>query len=186
LLILILAWRKFLKELIGYFREAQSSYEQRSKSLFKLSNAASNISTPFGFLRNGGIGDALHILHNHHEQALEESSKARDIENDVIAQLSGLRIDLSQKIKEIKSLSGDFRNSVEKEKEGTKKIVGTLQDALAAVDTNVRAMVGREDPLILRLAVERQVERQIEEENYLHRVSFSLAYSSSLTFYRLI
>jgi hypothetical protein len=172
LLILILAWRKFLKELIVYFKEVQSSYEQRSKSLFKLSNAATNVAVPLGFLRKGGITDALHILDSHHQQAQEECSKARDIETDVIAQLSGLRVDLSQKIKEIRSLSGDFRNSVEKEKEGTKKIVGTLQDALAAVDSNARAMVGKEDPLIIRLAVERQIERQIEEENYLHRVRF--------------
>jgi hypothetical protein len=159
-----------LKELIGYFREVQFSYEQRSKSISKLCNAASNVAIPIGFLSKGGISDALHILDSHHQQAQEESAKARDIENDVIAQLSGLRADLGQKIKEIRSLSGDFRNSVEKEKEGTKKIVATLQDALAAVDANSRPMVGREDPLIIRLAVERQIERQIEEENYLHRV----------------
>jgi hypothetical protein len=170
-LLILIAWRTFLKELIGYFKEVQSSYEQRSRSLSKLSNAASNIAFPTGFLNKGGISDALHILDSHHAQAQEESAKARDIEDDVIAQLAGLRVDLGQKIKEIRSLSGDFRNSVEREMEGTKKIVATLQDALAAVDTNTRAMVGKEDPLIIRLAVERQIERQIEEENYLHRVS---------------
>jgi hypothetical protein len=166
-----LEWRKFLKELIVYFKEVHSSYEQRSRCLSKLSNAATNVAIPVGFLSNGGISDALHILDRHHQQAQEESAKAQDIENDVIAQLSGLRVDLGQKIKEIRSLSGDFRNSVEKEKEGTKKVLKTLQDALAAVDANAKAMVGKEDPLIIRLAVERQIERQIEEENYLHRVS---------------
>jgi hypothetical protein len=169
-LLIPLAWRKFLKELIGYFKEVQSSYEQRSRSLLKLSNAASNVAFPIGFLVKGGICDALHILDSHHAQAQEESSKARDIENDVIAQLTELRVDLGQKIKEIRSLSGDFRNSVEKEIEGTRKIVATFQDALAAVDANTRALVGKEDPLIIRLAVERQIERQVEEENYLHRV----------------
>jgi hypothetical protein len=168
--LIYLAWRRFLKELIAYFREVQISYEQRSRSISKLSNAASNIAFPVGFLNEGGICEALHILDRHHQQAQEESAKAQDIENDVIAQLTGLRVDLGQKIKEIKSLTGDFRNSVEKEMEGTKKVVASLQDALAAVDTNTRTPVGKEDPLIIRLAVERQIERQVEEENYLHRV----------------
>jgi hypothetical protein len=129
------------------------------------------VSVPPGFLGEGGLGDALKILQNHHQEAIAETAKAREIESDVITQLSVLRSDLGQKIKEIKSLSGDFKNSIEKEKETTKKIVGVLQESLAAVDSDAKAMVGKDDPYIVRLQVERQVERQIDEENFLHRVS---------------
>jgi hypothetical protein len=167
----ITAWRKFLKDLINCFREVQSSYENRAKQLVKVSNAIGAVSVPPGFLGEGGLGDALRILTNHHEEAIAETAKAREIENDVISQLNILRNDLGQKIKEIKSLSGDFKNSVEKEKESTKKIVGVLQESLAAVDSDAKVMVGKDDPYIVRLAVERQVERQIDEENFLHRVS---------------
>ncbi|KAK3069576.1 hypothetical protein LTS18_000291, partial [Coniosporium uncinatum] len=112
-------WRKFLKELIAYFREVQSSYEHRSKAILKVSNTIANTNTPNLFMTEGGINDANVILRNYHKNAASEANKAKEIESDVIDQLSGLRADLAQKIKEIKSLSGDFKNSVDKEKEGT-------------------------------------------------------------------
>jgi hypothetical protein len=68
-------------------------------------------------------------------------------------------------------LSGDFKNSVEKEKETTRKCVAALEEALSAVDTDPAAIAGKGDPYVVRLGVDRQIERQIDEENYLHRVS---------------
>jgi len=159
--------------LIAYFRDIQKSYESRSKSLLTVSNLINNTIPPPVFLTEGGIGDATHILRDYHKQAFAEGNKARDIENDVIIQLTGLRSDLSQKIKEIKGLSGDFKNAVDKETEGTRKTVRDLQEALGLADTEPNATVGRGDPFIVKLRVERQVERQIDEENYLHRASRS-------------
>lgn len=105
---------------------------------------------------------------------MTEANKARDIETDVINQLNGLRADLASKIKEIKSLSGDFKNGVEKEKEQTRKVVAHLEEALSAADRDPENTVGKDDPFVIRLAVDRQVERQIDEENYLHRVIIRL------------
>jgi hypothetical protein len=164
------AWRKFLKDLITYFREVSSSYEHRAKSLLKVSNVINNTNAPTALLVDGGLNDANRILRDFHKQAIVEANKARDIESDVINQLSGLRADLAQKIKEIKSLSGDFKNNVEKEKETTRKCVTALEEALALVDSDPNAVAGKGDPYVVRLGVERQVERQIDEENYLHRV----------------
>ena len=86
-------------------------------------------------------------------------------------QLTGLRSDLGQKIKEIKSLSGDFKNSVDKETEGTRRAVRDLQDALNATNADAK-----NDPYLIRLGVDRQLGRQIEEENYLHRVCLESNY----------
>ncbi|KAI9697848.1 MAG: hypothetical protein M1820_007635 [Bogoriella megaspora] len=168
------AWRKLLKDLIAYFREIQASYEQRSKVLLKVSNIINNTNAPSLFMTDGGLNDATRILRDHHKHAVTEANKARDIENDVITQLSGLRSDLNQKIKEIKSLSGDFKNSVEKERDGTRKAVNALEDALASVDTDPSSSSGKGDPYVVRLAVDRQVEKQIDEENYLHRAYLNL------------
>lgn len=87
-----------------------------------------------------------------------------------MVQLTGLRSDLSQKIKEIKNLSGDFKNSVDKETENTRKAVRSLQEALGLVDIDSSATSGKGDPYIIKLGVERQIDRQIDEENYLHKV----------------
>lgn len=164
------AWRKVLKDLIAYFRDIQRSYEARSKSLLTVSNVINNITLPPVFLTEGGIGDATHVLRDYHKQSLAEGNKARTIEEDVIIQLTGLRSDLQQKIKEIKNLAGDFKNAVDKETEGTRRAVRDLQEALGLVDLEPNAVAGKGDPFIVRLGVERQVERQIDEENYLHRV----------------
>lgn len=122
-------------------------------------------------MTSGVVDDALQIMRNYHKFAIAESTKSRDIENDVILALVGLRSDLSQKIKEIKSLSGDFKNSVDKEMDSTRRAVRTLQDGLGQSDIDPSQAVGKQDPYLLKLAVDRQVEKQIDEENYLHQVS---------------
>ena len=155
-----------LKDLITYFRDIQKSYDTRSKSLYTLSNVITNIAPPPQFLVEGGIGDALHALRDYHKQSITESNKAKSIEEEVVMQLTGLRSDLGQKIKEIKSLSGDFKNNVEKETDVTRRAVKDLQDSLASANTDPKS-----DPFLVRLGVDRQISRQIEEENYLHRVS---------------
>jgi hypothetical protein len=170
---MFVVWRKVLKDLIAYFREVQSSYENRSKALSKVYNSISNIAPPPIFMKEGGLNDAHTILRDYHKQAVSENQRSRDVLSDVIAQLGSLRSDLAQKIKEIKSLSGDFKNTVEKEKENTRKAVNALQEALAAVDTGSHATNGKDDPYVYRMSVDRQVERQIDEENYLHRVRFA-------------
>ena len=123
------------------------------------------------FLAKGGIGDATQILQTYHKQSITEGNKAKTIEDEVIVQLTGLRSDLQQKIKEIKSLSGDFKNNVEREAEGTKRAVQELQAALGVAETEQSAFSGKGDPFIVKTAVDRQLRRQIDEENYLHRVS---------------
>lgn len=130
-----------------------------------------NTTTPPVFLASGGIADANSILRDYHQQALAEANKAKEIENDVVMQLTGLRGDLQQKIKEIKSLSGDFKNNVDKELDTTRKVVNQLTESLGFVDSDAAASLGKGDPFIVKLGVDKQVEKQIEEENYLHRVS---------------
>ncbi|KAI4864520.1 hypothetical protein F4820DRAFT_332563 [Hypoxylon rubiginosum] len=168
------AWRKILKDVIAYFREIQSHYEHRSKSLLKLANVVNNTSTPPGFLASGGLDDALQILRNYHKNAIVEASKAREIEEDVILALTGLRSDLNQKIKEIKGLSSDFKNSVEKEMDGTRKAVNALQEVLGQNELDSSMTTGKQDPYLLRLAADRQVEKQLDEENYLHKAYLNL------------
>ncbi|EEQ30499.1 PH domain-containing protein [Microsporum canis CBS 113480] len=169
-----MSWRKVLKDLVAFFRDIQRSCEMRAKSLISASNAINNIAMPPAFLISGGISDATEILKDYHKQALHESNKAREMETEIILQLNGLRTDLGQKIKEIKNLSGDFKNNVDKEVEITRKAVKHLHEALGLVDSDAAATSGKGDPFLLRMSVDRQLERQIEEENYLHRAYLNL------------
>ncbi|KAI9797981.1 MAG: hypothetical protein M1833_005037 [Piccolia ochrophora] len=170
------AWRKVLKDLVAFFREIQASYEQRSKALLKVSNVINNTAAPGILLPEGegGVADATHILRDYYKKSIAEHNKAKEIENDVIVQLNGLRADLNQKIKEIKNLSGDFKNSVDKEMGNTRKAVRGLQESLGLVDTDPHATTGKGDPFIVKLGVDKQVEKQLDEENYLHRAFLNL------------
>ncbi len=163
-----------LKDLINYFRDLHKYSETRSKTLGSASNVINNTTIPSNFLTSGGLGEAASILREFHKQALTEANKSRDLENEVVMQLTGLRSDLQQKIKEIKSLSGDFKNSVDREQENTKKAVRALQEAVGAVDHDAGAASGKGDPFLIKTGVDRQVEKQIEVENYLHRVCSSI------------
>ena len=136
----------------------------------KISNVINNTTAPNVFLASGGIDDALQVLRGYHRGAITEANKSKDIENDVILALIGLRSDLQQKIKEIKNLSGDFKNSVDKEMENTRRAVNSLHEGLGQSDVDPAATTGKQDPYLLRLVVDRQVEKQIDEENYLHQV----------------
>ncbi|KAL2163668.1 hypothetical protein VTH06DRAFT_5726 [Thermothelomyces fergusii] len=168
------AWRKTLKDLIAYFREVQTHYEHRAKSFMKLANVLNSTTTPPGLLTEGGLVDAVEILRDYNKHAITEANKAKEIEEDVILALTGLRSDLHQKIKEIRNLSGDFKNSVDKEMESTRKAVNQLQEALGQNELDPSLTVGKQDPYLLRLAVDRQIERQIDEENYLHQAYLNL------------
>lgn len=129
-----------------------------------------NVHMPPGFLPSGGLDDAVQVLRNYNAQNILEANKAKEIEEDVILALTGLRSDLQLKIKEIKNLSGDFKNSVEKETEHTRRAVRILQETLGRSEVDSSLTTGKEDPYLLRLAVDRQLERQLDEENYLHQV----------------
>ncbi|KAJ5082844.1 hypothetical protein N7532_011887 [Penicillium argentinense] len=168
------AWRKILKDLIVFFKEVQKSYETRSKLFLSASHVMNNQSLPSPFLQSGGLADATEILQNFHRQGYTEANKAVEVEIEVISQLTGLRSDLQKKTKEIKGLSGDFKNTVDKEIDGTRKAVRNLHESLGLVDTDPSATSGKGDPFLMRLSVEKQVEKQIEEENYLHRAFLNL------------
>jgi len=164
------SWRQLLKTLIAYFREIQASYETRAKATQKLQHVMAGLITPSVFMKEHGLGEATKLLTDYHKRSVAEANKSREIEEDVIGALSGLRSDLGQKIKEIKSLNSDFKNSVDKEKENTKREVEKLQEALQLAERDDGSAIGKNDPFVVKLGVDRAVERQIDEENYLHRV----------------
>ncbi|KAK9470278.1 uncharacterized protein V1510DRAFT_423461 [Dipodascopsis tothii] len=172
------AWRKVLKEIIAYFKEAASEQDTRSRMFYKLGSTV--IAVPFResgdtFMRHGGIQDTSAIMRDYHKQAsLHAADTAKQILEGIVPRLEDLRRDLSFKIKEIKGLAGDFKNNVVKEQDSTKKQVSILTEALNAMAVNPHLVTGKYDPYIVKLAVERQLRHQVEEENYLHQAYINI------------
>jgi len=137
------AWRKVLKDIIAYFREVQTQHEARARSIGKLTQTLDTATRPSDFVARGGILETNTVLCDFHKEAVINTQSAAKIETEVINNLNSLRNDLNSKIKEIKALSGDFKNNTDKEKEASKKEVLKLTDALEAFDSNPS---GAKDP----------------------------------------
>lgn len=118
-------------------------------------------------MQSGGILDTKSVLERHHNDSQVAEDAARRVQLEVIQHLNAVRNDLGSKVKEIKALASDFKNSVDKEKENTRKAVIHYLEAISALNNNSASRV---DPYIAKLAVDEQVKRQLAEENYLHRV----------------
>ncbi|ONH69156.1 Regulator of the glycerol channel 1 [Cyberlindnera fabianii] len=124
---------------------------------------------------NGSVQDLPQIFRNYHATSAALAQRAsRDLGKTVIPRLEDLRRELLVKIKEIKGLSSDFKNSVQKELAQTKV---DLQHYIKSVDDakfNPQNVQPKNDPYLTKIALDRQIKRQIVEENYLHEAYTNL------------
>lgn len=163
-----------IKEFINYFKALASIEEAKSRNIAKLTNL---INTPFRdagadefFLESGGIQDIAVILKERAKsQVTACSDNSRAILTRIIPPLEKLRSDLHLKIKEIKGLSGDFKNSVPKELEHTRRALQTLSDALTGSYGRRSEIAPKNDPHLVRMVFEKQLRHQLQEENFLHQ-----------------
>ncbi|KAH8151611.1 uncharacterized protein LAJ45_04233 [Morchella importuna] len=168
------AWRKVLKDFINYFREVQASYENRAKGVTKISQTLNTTIQPSDFIKSGGILETNNVLREFQKDLYVSNDNATKTLASIINNLNSLRTDLNFKIKEIKALSPDFKNNVDKEKENTRKEIIKLTEALTALDSNPQNASGKTDPYLVKLGLQRQLKRQIDEENYLHKAYINI------------
>lgn len=117
---------------------------------------------PYGSGSLSDIPAAIISLHN--KQAAIADTAAKELNSIVIPRLEDLRNDLSGKIKEIKNLSSDFKNSVEREQNATKKSIEVYESLLHSASQNPDP---KNDPYLYKANVDAQLARQVKEENYL-------------------
>jgi hypothetical protein len=118
--------------------------------------------TPYG---SGSLSDVpAAIISLHNKQAAIADKAAKELTSIVIPRLEDLRDDLTGKIKEIKGLSSDFKNSVEREQSATKKNIEEYEKILTSATQNHNP---KNDPYLFKANVDAQLARQVKEENYL-------------------
>ncbi|ODQ56462.1 hypothetical protein SAICODRAFT_51534, partial [Saitoella complicata NRRL Y-17804] len=172
------AWRNILKDFIVYFKTTAAIEENRAKDLTRLSNSLVLPLKDDGMLlpkQRGGIQDLGAALHTHNKQhSLAKMELVRALENNIVSSLETLRNDLKGKMNEIKALSDDFRNDVDKEREASRKHIAQLSEAIEQLQRNPKAPDGKKDPYLLRIQLERQLRKHIAEENYLHQAFLNI------------
>ncbi|CAI4065299.1 hypothetical protein N7582_002946 [Saccharomyces uvarum] len=188
------AWRNVIKSVIVYLTEIASIQDEIVRQQLRLSHAVQfpffsienqyqpssqedkSVQKFFLPLGNGSVQDLPTILNQYHESLASSASKAsRELTNDVIPRLEDLRRDLLVKIKEIKSLQSDFKNSCSKELQQTKQAMKQFQESLK----EARYSVPKQDPFLTKLALDKQIKRQLQEENFLHEAFDNLESSGA-------
>ncbi len=118
----------------------------------------------------GSIQDLPNQLINYHKMLVLKTIRTnKELTTNIIPRLEELRRDLLAKIKEIKSLSNDFENNIANEMALTgqeySKYINTIKILYSKNSTSL--ISGKNDPYLLKLNLDRQLARQIQEENYL-------------------
>ena len=177
------AWRQVIRSIIIYLSETASIQDEILRQQLRLTNSiqfsffsVENQYQPsstedrgnqqfFSPLGNGSIQDLPTILVQYHTTMASYASRSsKELSNDVIPRLEDLRRDLLVKIKEIKSLQSDFKNSCNKELASTKQCLSRFQESVDESQYSNSKL----DPYLAKIVLDRQIRRQLNEENFLH------------------
>lgn len=216
------AYRYIIKDLVSYLKQYASVQEEIVRQQVRLQLAVGSTtssisavsgSRPHGKLEkdsskdelslinhyflpigNGSLQDIPTVLTKFHQQNIQNGNKTlKEINQVTIPKLEDLRKDLLVKIKEIKNLQNDFKNSLGKEMAETRALLNQFNhatdvanhlelltsnsdshhhDAASDVDSV------KKDPYLVKLKLERQLRRQLSEESYLYDAYKNLQSSS--------
>ncbi len=97
------------------------------------------------------------------------SSLARTIESSIVQHLQKLRTEIKAHIKNVQNDTGKLAATVAKERELSTKAIADLARAIGAVTNTPMSVGAKEDPFAVNLAVNRQLQRQVNEENALQK-----------------
>ncbi|SCW01976.1 LAFE_0E11408g1_1 [Lachancea fermentati] len=177
------AWRAVIRSILVYLTETVSIQDEIVRQQLRLAHAVNfpffvteNQHQPtsaeekaiqkfFLPLGNGSVQDLPSILTLFHSQMAGSASRtSKELANEVIPRLEDLRRDLVVKIKEIKTLQSDFKNSCAKELQQTKQDLKIFQEAIEGA----RYGSAKNDPYLAKIALDKQIRKQITEENFLH------------------
>lgn len=176
------AWRSVIKSIITYLTEIASIQDEVVRQQLRLTHA---VQFPFftadgqqpgsseekmmqSFFMPAGAGSIQQlpsVLNEYHGAVASHASRmSRELTNDVVPRLEDLRRDLLVKIKEIKSLQSDFKNSCFKELQQTKIDMKHYVEAIEEAHHGSP----KQDPYLAKIVLDRQIRKQLSEENFVH------------------
>lgn len=134
---------------------------------------------------NGSVQDIPGVLTKYHQQNVANASKTlKELNQVIIPKLDELRRDLLVKIKEIKNLHNDFKTNLGKELAETKtlytqylqtiELSNKLEHGSHPAPAQHEGEHGKYDPYLAKLKLDRQLKKQLVEENYLYEAYSNL------------
>ncbi|EDO14851.1 hypothetical protein Kpol_359p12 [Vanderwaltozyma polyspora DSM 70294] len=157
-----------------------SSSFNPASSQFTLNKDLNNPLAASGFMNfgSGSIQDIQIILKKYHLSLANQQYKvSKEIANNLIPQLESLRKDLSMKVKDIKSLHDNFKTNINDHIKITSQLLNKYITACRVMSNpkfSAKGIKPKHDPFLLKLQLDLQLKRQIEEENYLRTAFINL------------
>lgn len=123
----------------------------------------------------GSIQDLPTILYQYHSNAaLLAQSTVKELNSTIVPRLEDLKRDLLIKIKEIKSLQSDFKNQVDRYQSETSRLLSTYIRSIDSAKIDSSQLDPKNDPYLIKFALDRSIRRQLTEENYLHEAFINI------------
>lgn len=130
-------------------------------------------------LGSGSVQDLPTILYQYHSNAaILAQSTVKELNATIIPRLEDLKRDLLVKIKEIKSLQSDFKNQVGRYQSETSRLLSTYIRSVDSAKLSPSQLDPKNDPYLIKFALDRSIRRQLTEENYLHEAFINIQTSA--------
>ncbi|AMD20688.1 HDL056Wp [Eremothecium sinecaudum] len=137
---------------------------------------------------SGSVQDIQVLLKRHHAALANEQLRiSKELLTVIIPKMEDLRRDLQGKIKEIRELARDFKTNIHEHVALTGQL---LRKYIASVNFLTESGDGtllkaKHDPYLLKLQLDLQLKRQLQEDNCLHEAYINLQ-SSGMALERIV
>ncbi|KNZ82007.1 Phosphatidylinositol 4,5-bisphosphate-binding protein SLM1 [Termitomyces sp. J132] len=167
------AWKAIVKQLIAYF-EAQGIADIENNTAKELTRLGAVIQVPFRagnqFLGEGGLQDIYYgIRDNTRIIADQHANLGRTIDSSIVQHLQKLRTEIKAHIKNVQNDTGKLATNVAKEREMSMRLIAELSSNISNFKNRPMSVTHKTDPFVSNQAVERQLQRQVHEENLLQK-----------------
>ncbi|KAG0673770.1 hypothetical protein C6P40_002324 [Pichia californica] len=158
------------------YNDSSSSNSSTTNSKTNEFDLAKKFFLPLG---SGSIQDLPTILYQYHSNAaILAQSTVKELNSTIIPRLEDLKRDLLVKIKEIKSLQSDFKNQVGRYQTETSRLLSTYVRSIDYAKSSPSQLDSKNDPYLIKFALDRSIKRQLSEENYLHEAFINIQTSA--------
>lgn len=169
--LIIAGWKHITKQLIAYFEGIADIEYNTAKELTKLGGV---IQVPFReggqYLGEGGIQDIYYGIRDKTRTIADHHANlAKTVEGSIVQHLQKLRAEIKAHVKNIQQDTGKLAASVAKEREMSTKMISDLARSITLLKNTPMSVTAKEDPYTANVAVAKQLQRQVNEENALQK-----------------
>lgn len=165
------SWKAIVKQLISYFEGVADIENNIAKEYTKLGAV---IQVPFRsgnqFLGEGGLQDVYYGIRDKTRVIADQHANlGRTIDSSIVQHLQKLHAEIKAHIKNVQNDTGKLATSVAKERELSGRMISELATSVSIFKNTPMTVTNKSDPYVANIAVMRQLQKQVHEENALQK-----------------